>query len=927
MTPGGPLRDGPARPPARDWWFWALLGLLGLLLALHLAFPRLDADQAVTGLMGVYVLRGEFPIFFWMQDHAGVPESYAAAPLFFLFGISRRVLDLVPALSTLALAVAVYRTGAVLFGPGAGRLGILFTTAVSAYVAANYTLARSYYVEHLLVGQIVLLGAALWLTRRLSEPARCRVAIAMGLAGGLGLYFNFQIVDALVPAALALLLVEPGLPLRRAAWLGVGAFVLGSLPFWVYNLTHNWATFVTGARFQGRTSGAETARTLFLDLLPVALGVRSGTDQPAHLPGLLAWTIPLVVGGAVALLLVRVVLGLGRLRREPALAGEALLLIGMAVTLGVVWYGGYVRVPRYLLPLIPLLALVLGRAAQLTWRRTRVGTLVWVGAYLFAVGMDLVPDVTALRPEARARYRQERAADARLFRYLRANDLRQAYAFDYWLAPRLTFETRGEIVVAQPFNDRYPPHTRAVDRSPRPAYVVQAGVEVFRSWLRATGVRARERAVGEYRVFHDFTPPPEARPLARAAWIVRTSPGRGDAGSVADARLESGWSSARGPDGSAWIEVDLGAERELSGVTLVNDRAERVPDELVVLTEGAAGGPREAGALSPQGVTARWENGAPRIAPSRTLTVRFAPVTARRVRLVENGPGGRWSVAELFLLGPPSAGNPLAANASALVEEGRRLEEAGQAGAALRRYHEAMARGPDDPEGYAAFARLTTTLRASARSSLDHAARLEALGLRAEARAAYADATRALGPDRVHVELWRLRARLAAADGDAREAAQLTAEADAALAPERRVGAVMGGLAELVGYDVLPQPLRAGETVEVTTHWRLHRAPSARLMVWVHLRADDRTGNQGTRFGDDYPLPGVMPELGPGPQHVSVRRRLAVPADAMPGRYRLVAGLWNPGTGWRLHRWWRGILPTLDTTLSLGRVEVVRPAS
>ena len=294
MSAGGPPPGGAAPRPARDWCFWALFGLLGLLLALYLAFPRLDADQAITGLMGVYVLRGEFPVFFWMQDHAGVPESYAAAPLFFLFGISRRVLDLVPALGTLALALAVYRTGRVLFGRGAGLLGILFTTVVSAYVAANYTLARSYYVEHLLVGQVVLLGAALWLARPLSEPARCRVAIAMGLAGGLGLYFNFQIVDALVPALLALLLVEPGLPLRRAAWLGVGAFLLGSLPFWVYNLTHDWATVATGARFQGHLSGLEAARILVVDLLPVVLGVRSGTDQPpicpARSPGRSRWS-------------------------------------------------------------------------------------------------------------------------------------------------------------------------------------------------------------------------------------------------------------------------------------------------------------------------------------------------------------------------------------------------------------------------------------------------------------------------------------------------------------------------------------------------------------------------------------------------------------------------------------------------------------
>jgi hypothetical protein len=924
VSAGGPPPGGATARPARDWRFWALFGLLGLLLALYLAFPRLDADQAITGLMGVYVLRGEFPVFFWMQDHAGVPESYTAAPLFFLFGISRRALDLVPALGTLALALAVYRTGLVLFGRGAGLLSVLFTTVVSAYVAANYTLARSYYVEHLLVGQVVLLGAALWLARPLSEPARCRVAIAMGLAGGLGLYFNFQIVDALIPALLALLLVQPGLPLRRAAWLGVGTFLLGSLPFWVYNLTHDWATVATGARFQGHLSGLETARILAVDLLPVVLGVRSGTDQPSHLPGPLAWTIPLVVGGAVLLLLARVVAGIGRLRRDVQRAGEALLLTGIAVTLGVVWYGGYVRVPRYLLPLVPLLALVLARAAQLTWRWTRAGTIVWVAAYLLAVGMDLAPDVTALRPEARVRYRRDREADGRLFERLRAMDLRKAYAFDYWLAPRLTFEAQGDIIVAQPFNDRYPPHTLAVDRSPRPAYVVQAGVETFRAWLEATQITAREDVAGGYHIFHDFTPPPEVRSLARSAFTVRTSAGRGEAAGLLDARLDTGWSSARGPEGSAWVEVDLGAERLVSGVTLVNDRAERVPDDLVVMAETAGAGLSTVTSLAPQGVAAHWENGAIRITASRTLTVRFAPVVTRRVRLVEKGPPGRWSVAEMFLLSPAPPGSPPDA-ATALVQEGRRLEDGGQTGPALLRYHEAMRLSPDDPAGYEAAARLTTRLRASVRSPLEYAARLATLGLLTDARGAYADATRALGPDRVHVELWRLRARLAAADGDAREAARLSAEADAVLAPARPVGALMGGQAELVGYDVRPEPLRAGETVELTTHWRLYRAPWARLMVWVHLRADSRPDNQGTRFGDDYPLAGFMPELGVAPQHMSIQRRIPVPANATAGRYRLVAGLWNPGSGWRLHRWWRGILPTFDTTLKLGRVEVTRP--
>jgi hypothetical protein len=360
-------------------------------------------------------------------------------------------------------------------------------------------------------------------------------------------------------------------------------------------------------------------------------------------------------------------------------------------------------------------------------------------------------------------------------------------------------------------------------------------------------------------------------------------------------------------------------------VALVNDRAERLPDDLVVLVE-RAGGWRKVAALAPQGVAARWENGAIRITPSRTLTVRFEPVATRRIRLVEKGPPGRWSVAELFVLGPAPPGSP-PDPITELVEDGRRLEDADHVGPALQRYHEAMRRAPDDPAGYEAFVRLSTLLRVTAQSPLEHAAWLADLGLLSDARAVYADAVHGLGPGRVHVELWRLRARLAAADGDTQEAVRLSAEADAALAPSRPVGAVIGGQAELVGYDVRPEPLHAGDTVEVTTHWRLYRAPWVRSMVWMHFRADERSENQRSRFGDDYPLTGFLPELGVRPQHLSIQRRLTVPKDVTAGRYRVVAGLWNPGTGWRLRRWWHGILPTLDTTLELGRVDVIRPGS
>ena len=48
---------------------------------------------------------------------------------------------------------------------------------------------------------------------------------------------------------------------------------------------------------------------------------------------------------------------------------------------------------------------------------------------------------------------------------------------------------------------------------------------------------------------------------------------------------------------------------------------------------------------------------------------------------------------------------------------------------------------------------------------------------------------------------------------------------------------------------------------------------------------------------------------------MSVRQRIAIPAGTPPGRYRMVAGLWDPGPAARLHVWWRGLVPTLETAL------------
>jgi hypothetical protein len=239
------------------------------------------------------------------------------------------------------------------------------------------------------------------------------------------------------------------------------------------------------------------------------------------------------------------------------------------------------------------------------------------------------------------------------------------------------------------------------------------------------------------------------------------------------------------------------------------------------------------------------------------------------------------------------------------------------------RYRDAMRLDRDSPDGYAEFSRLAGEVGLQAPSVAQQAARYAQWGLVDEARETYAGLAASLGSDLTYVELSRRRAQLAAEAGDLTEIQTLEADAGAALRVEKPVGGVFGRLVELTGYDVVPARVRPGEPIDLTYHWRLLASPPTPLSVYVHFRGDQ---GQRTRFGDDHPLPAPIPGLGAGPQHVSERRRILVPAEAEPGRYRLVAGVWSPASEARLRRWWRGIVPTLDTTIEIGTIEVLPPS-
>src|SRR5207344_2436176 len=86
----------------------------------------LDADEAIVGLMGRHVLRGEFPIFYYGQRYMGGLEPHLAALGFAIGGTTPLVLKLVCLAVALVLVWLTAELGRRILGPGPGVVAGLF---------------------------------------------------------------------------------------------------------------------------------------------------------------------------------------------------------------------------------------------------------------------------------------------------------------------------------------------------------------------------------------------------------------------------------------------------------------------------------------------------------------------------------------------------------------------------------------------------------------------------------------------------------------------------------------------------------------------------------------------------------------------------------------------------------------------------------
>ena len=493
--------------------------------AVRLDFMRgvqwsIDADEAIVGLMGKHILEGRgIPTFYYGQHYMGSLEAILASVSFALFGISNFSLQLVPLLSAVALVPIMHRLGSVLGGLQAGRVAALLMALPPAGLIIWSSKARGGFIEILVLGALALLLTTRWLQ---GSVTRRSYPVLLGIILGLGWWVNNQIVYFIIPVAifsalcLARELLTGALSVASTARIvayGTAAFLIGSAPFWLYNLKHDFRSF----GMFGLADGDEIAKHsagLFAVALPILFGAVRFWSVEGIFPGAVtgAYLIYGVVFFVVIIARWRQILSLfvGQVDRSAPVELTLLVIPVSCIIFTISSYGWLVQAPRYLLPIYVSLFAISGVAVAYSARWSRgLAALLLAGlislnvtsAYSGGRAVGGEPIVFAGERVACDHTQLITTLDKLGINFVRTN---------YWIGYRLAFETKERITFSmfqEPYQVRIPEYESNLKPEQReivPLVLVPAQAKLVRQAFRVGQVSFSEIEASGYVIIYNL---------------------------------------------------------------------------------------------------------------------------------------------------------------------------------------------------------------------------------------------------------------------------------------------------------------------------------------------------------------------------------------------------------------------------------------
>jgi hypothetical protein len=470
------------------WLGVALIAGIGVRVwLLRLPTGALDSDEAVAGLIARHAMfHHEFRAFYWGQYYGGTAEPLLGVPLFAVFGATVATLKALPLLLSALASVLVWRVGRRTVGEMTARCAACAFFCWPTNFLWLSTKTRGFYWVDLVVG----LGIWLVALRIVDRPGRVSGWMALGLLAGIGLWTSPQVIYFGVPAAIWLVY-----RLRGEVWrvvFGIGPGIAGAAPWLWANLFHGMPS-LHRPPFTYDKGYLGNAKVLATHGVPVALGLNAGEH----------WLLSSLVDKAVYLVALVAVAAAVVIWRRTAGLLLGLAVVSFALLWGIFPVSGVVGEGRYVLALLPALALLLWSAGS--GHRVAQTLLLLAAVLLSVAGVSHIRDITA--PNA-PDVPMPRSLGG-LIPLLQARGFTAVYA-NYWVAYRLDFESHERIIATPPdATARYGPYRRQVAASPHPVYVFVAGSgqdPLFAKGLRALSIGYDRFSAGHFIVYAPATP-------------------------------------------------------------------------------------------------------------------------------------------------------------------------------------------------------------------------------------------------------------------------------------------------------------------------------------------------------------------------------------------------------------------------------------
>ncbi len=892
--------------------YLTIIILIGIIVrAGFLITSDLDSDQAIFGLQGRHILMGEFPIFSWGTAYIGTFQSYLDAVAFYVFDSSRLVLNGVTTFLSIFFILVMYLSGKEIFGEKGGLLSAALIAIGPAYLTFHGAWARHGYMETLLFGSLILL-ITLRLSKTENQNDRRRLMMLLGFVSGIGFWSDFLII-VYFPACGLYLLFKDRRFFKKETFLTVPSFLSGSLPVWIYNLKHHFASLEileTGEK----VSFLKNFKDAILIGMPEIIGAKTVEDTVIYgffyiLSAIYLFSFVLLIISGIKDLIKREFRVQGsefKEKRFIEIKGIGLvllfflsfLIIYSASSFGISILGTI----RYMLPLysvIPFLILLLLLRIKDYPKPLVVGVAVFV---LFVNLYGNLRSYAFLKNDELRNYNEEKRFKKELFDFMKSKGILHAYVVNYWLGPLLTFDSKEGIIFAQPVDDRYHAYTERIDRASRYAYLIGTDMEEsYEESLKRLKAGYEKNLFGNYVLFHSIIPPSMGfQIIPTDGWSATSSRDISYIKNAYDRDITTRAASPMPQMPGMYYEVDMGNTYMINKISLIPGIPTNAPRECII--ELSRDGVAWRNIVTVKGfIDLYWENERLKVGSTGRLMAVFEPVPARfvRITITTGDPVYYWSIAEIFIYQEGKKEERVNLN----FDKGLLYEKEGRLAEAINEYKKALKVEPDE-EAYNRIGLIYYNLHMlETYYPYKIGTIFEEAGLWEEAVKEYVYVTEMLKGSSIKSIYTHLRNCYTRLNDEVR-----SKELDDRLLREFLPGKPMninyGGKILFLGYDIDKIKVKRGESLRITYYWEGLRKMDKDYAVFVHFKPV-LTLNQAQKkelmFQHDHrPLEEKQYKRSyktnewPEGEKIKEGYGISIPEEIEPGLYKITIGIWDP---------------------------------